>query len=78
MYMLGDSFTKRVSSRLIRLLARLQEFNFEIRYLPGGKNVCADCLSRIPLPCVEKSVDSKNDLECVFSIDVLQNYKITQ
>lgn len=40
---------------------RLQDFRFEIHYVPGAKNVIADCLSRLSLPLVETDCNSWND-----------------
>lgn len=38
----------RLSSRQIRLLETLQEFDFDIEYWPGAKNYIQDALSRRP------------------------------
>ena len=38
----------KLSSRQMRLLERLQEYNFEIEYLPGAQNYIQDALSRRP------------------------------
>lgn len=37
------------SARLARLAARLQEYNYVLEFIPGWRNVQADCLSRLPL-----------------------------
>ena len=37
------------SARLARLAARLQEFQYNIEYVQGWKNIQADCLSRLSL-----------------------------
>ena len=39
---------KEPKGRMARWVARLQEFNFELRYRPGADNHVADCLSRLP------------------------------
>ncbi|KAJ1103617.1 hypothetical protein NDU88_001038, partial [Pleurodeles waltl] len=52
----------KASSRLVRLLSKLQEFNLDVKYIPGGKNVRADCLSRLPLPLTDTE---QEDTECV-------------
>ncbi|KAJ1182369.1 hypothetical protein NDU88_007561, partial [Pleurodeles waltl] len=38
---------EKVTSRLIRLAARSQEYNYTVEYIPGWRNVQADCLSRL-------------------------------
>ena len=39
---------KEPKGSMARWIARLQEFNFELRYRPGADNHVADCLSRLP------------------------------
>ncbi|KAJ1128194.1 hypothetical protein NDU88_006573 [Pleurodeles waltl] len=53
--------TGKGSARLARLASRLQEFNYKIEFIPGWKNVQADCLSRLALEW--QSVDGGNVLE---------------
>ena len=36
----------RDNSRLIRIMMELEEYDFEIRYIPGKQNNAADTLSR--------------------------------
>ena len=55
--MLSGNGTGKASSRLVRLLSLLQEYNFTVRYIAGGKNVRADCLSRMP-------VSNTSEIEC--------------
>lgn len=80
MYMLGDSNSNKAPSRLVRLLARLQEFNFDFKYIPGGRNIRADCLSRITLENADTddpSTDSDGDV--VFTInDATLNSKLSE
>lgn len=51
----------KATARIARLSMRLQDFLFEIHYVPGAKNVIADCLSRLSLPLVETDCSSWND-----------------
>lgn len=48
---LCETFTKKgidlVSSRITKWVIALQEYNFEIRYIPGVENCVADTLSRL-------------------------------
>src|SRR5262249_24580001 len=39
-----------LSNRVLRWSLELQAFNLEMKYIQGGKNVCADTLSRLPVP----------------------------
>ena len=41
--------SSRPSARIERWVLRLQEFDFDIRYVPGRQNI-ADALSRLPVP----------------------------
>lgn len=43
--------------------ARLMAFTYDIQYKPGHENVTADCLSRLPLPSTEPSLE--HDLEVI-------------
>ncbi|KAJ1148229.1 hypothetical protein NDU88_001066, partial [Pleurodeles waltl] len=54
----------KASARLVRLLSKLQEYNLEVKYVQGGNNIRADCLSRLPLPHSTDSNDDQ-DTECV-------------
>ncbi|CAF5088976.1 unnamed protein product [Rotaria sp. Silwood1] len=38
---------KHLSSRMIRLIEYLQQFNFKIEYRPGKENIVSDALSRL-------------------------------
>ena len=40
-----------------RWSARLLSFNYDIQYKPGSENVSADCLTRLPLPTSEPSLE---------------------
>lgn len=48
---------------IARWSARLLAFTYDIQYNPGHENVTADCLSRLPLPSFEPSLE--NDVEVV-------------
>lgn len=53
-------------------MSKLQEYNFEIRYIPEGNNARADCLSRLPLEHANEESDYL-DLECVVEgVDVIE------
>lgn len=45
--LLSNNGVGRASSRLVRILAKLYEYNFEVIYIPGSQNMRADCLSRL-------------------------------
>ena len=51
---------KLVDSRMARTIEDLSDFNFEIEYLPGEKNVIADLMSRMPESVVEGEIDCMN------------------
>ena len=71
-YLFEGKGSGNASSRLIRLVARLQEFNFEVRHISGGNNSIADTLSRMPEPeNGNKQMDNTD--ECVVSaIDAVE------
>ncbi|KAJ1212893.1 hypothetical protein NDU88_000536 [Pleurodeles waltl] len=56
----------KASSRLLRLLSKLQEYHFTIRHIKGGLNCRADCLSRLPVTGEEDG--SLDDTECVVAM----------
>ena len=43
------------SSRVIKWVMRLQEFDFKVECIPGKENIVADALSRIPWGCVDSA-----------------------
>ncbi|KAJ8364836.1 hypothetical protein SKAU_G00136670 [Synaphobranchus kaupii] len=47
----------RAGMRIARWSSRLLSFNYDIQYKPGRENVTADCLSRLPLPNSEPSLE---------------------
>ena len=48
----------KVTARLARLASSLQEYQYEVQYIPGWQNCQADCLSRLPLPWDSVDKDS--------------------
>lgn len=56
---------KNPSSKLTRIRLDLEEYDFEIHYIPGCKNVAADALSRIHIDDIKQTAISGN------SVDVL-------
>ena len=52
--------------RLRRFLEKVQEFNFEVKYIKGSKNHIADMLSRHPVSPAEDSIEEEGEEEhCV-------------
>ena len=51
---------RMVDSRLARTLEDISEYNFEIRYCPGNKNILADALSRVAGSFEEETVQSEH------------------
>ena len=52
--------------RLRRFLEKVQEFNFEVKYIKGSKNSIADMLSRHPVSPAEASIEEEGEEEhCV-------------
>ena len=66
LYMLNGNGTRKASSRLVRLLSKMQEYNFNVQYISGMRNVRADCLSRMPIDDISGS-DDQDNVECVVS-----------
>ena len=60
----------RENSRLMRTLNDLEEYDFEIRYLPGPQNEAADTMSRIisSLPPGEEAPVTENELPPGFRV----------
>ena len=50
--------------RLRRYLEKVQEFNFEVKYIKGSKNNIADMLSRHPVSPAEESIEEDEE-DCV-------------
>ena len=48
---------KEMGRRFVDMAERLQQFNFDIHYIPGPKLVVADALSRNPIDPVSPSTD---------------------
>ncbi|XP_041940375.1 uncharacterized protein K02A2.6-like [Alosa sapidissima] len=47
----------RAGMRIARWSSRLLSFTYDLQYKPGRENVTADCLSRLPLPHSEPSLE---------------------
>lgn len=58
----GQIKLQNASSRIIKMMESLSEFDFEIAYKKGKINTNADCLSRIP-PII--NTDSDTDIICI-------------
>ncbi|CAM5115715.1 unnamed protein product [Eretmochelys imbricata] len=50
----------RAGYRIARWSARLLSFNYELEYNPGNQNVVADCLSHLPLPSPDGSLEDED------------------
>ena len=67
----------KISARLARIASRLQEYIYTVEYIPGWKNVQADCLSRLSLPWEEvdfKAVRETEEEGSVAIIDSVTSY----
>lgn len=60
-----------MSTRLTRLISKLKEYNFEIKHIQGGKNVQADCLSRMLMEKDEENVREED--ESVAVLDAIES-----
>lgn len=67
----------RVSARIARLSMRLQEFLYEVQYVPGTKNIIQNFLSRMSLPLREIDLNPWNDV-CAVGIFMLNEVKSLQ
>ncbi len=47
----------RKSTKFARLAERVSIFDYTSEYLPGHKNVVADCLSHLLMPSTEPAID---------------------
>lgn len=55
----------KASARLVRLLSKLQEYNFTIKHIAGKDNIRADFLSRLSITQYEPKIE--DDTACVVS-----------
>ena len=60
---LSASSNKALTARIARLCSRLQEYQFDVLYIPGKNNQPADCLSR--LPCTPSHTECESEKESV-------------
>lgn len=67
----------RVSARIARLSMRLQEFLYEVQYVPGTKNIIQNFLSKMSLPLREIDLNPWNDV-CALGIFMLNEVKSLQ
>ncbi|KAL2085986.1 hypothetical protein ACEWY4_019306 [Coilia grayii] len=59
----------RAGMRIARWSARLLTFNYTIGYKRGCDNVIADCLSRLPLPDADMTVEPDTEIVALMSDD---------
>lgn len=49
----GKGLESSVTPRISRWMLSVLEYNFEVEYVRGSRNVVADCLSRMPIEAIE-------------------------
>ena len=61
---------KNPTGRLVRWIIFLQMFNFEVKYLKGSENKCADALTRLECNLIREKHLSKEDEEIIWQAHV--------
>jgi hypothetical protein len=57
--------TKKLGSKEIRWLSQINQFDYEMEYRPGAKNIGADILSRMRHDTYESGSESSTDALCL-------------
>lgn len=71
---LGLFNSKNPTSRQQRLMYKLSEYSFELKYCPGKENLCADALSRICTPMLFVSNLRENIIQSQKSDEKIQRW----
>lgn len=61
----------RAGMRIARWSSRLLSFNYDIQFKPGRDNVTADCLSRLPLPSSEPSLEDDIEVALISALTAI-------